>query len=245
MGRTGEGIAPTHDRQRERNAEGAGDEDIDEPPAGIDHRMRHRRQRWNRRRRSTGRRHHAPHDQDRESGDADPDALRQRLAAKLSSHARVEPQYRHHGSGEHRRKIFGSNQSGEAPRRRRHDRYEVVTDDETGQRPEQQSLDECRAGGNTSRPWPEGRHDSGFKSAGHEQRPAFEVDRADERGQCGRREHEPAGGLTQCHRHDARHEERRNAKLRDDQRRGVPDGNEPQERRRRQDDSYRVTRRNG
>ena len=65
-----------------------------------------------------------------------------------------------------------------------------------------------------------------------------------ERGEGGRAEDEPARGLTQCDRGDPGHEERRDPKLRDHQRGGVPHRDEPQQRRRRQDDSDRVTRRN-
>ena len=97
--------------------------------------------------------------------------------------------------GEQCRQVLGPHVTREAPSRDGRDRHagHVVSDDDAGERAEEKTFDQCRRGREPGGARAECAADTAHKAAGNEQRPAFDVDGAHERGKDRRREHEPGG----------------------------------------------------
>ena len=122
---------------------------------------------------------------------------------------------------------------------------DVVSDNDASERTEEHPLDQGRRSGESRGTRTEGAGHAADKTAGDEQRPAFNVDGPHECREDRRGEHEPDGGFAQRAACDTGDEECRYAKLRDRQRGRLAHRHERQERRRRQDDPNRMTGRDG
>ena len=143
--------------------------------------------------------------------------------------------------------IFGAEGAREGPVEdpRHRDVGRVVGDDDARERREQAPLRQHRRGGESGRPRPEGLFGPAHEAAGHEEGPALDVDRPQERGERPRREHEPRGRVPE---HGLRHtddDEAAGAELRECQSRRLRGRHERRERRRRQHDRYTAQRREG
>jgi hypothetical protein len=85
---------------------------------------------------------------------------------------------------------------------------------DTGERAEQHAFDQRQRLRESRRSRPECARDPAHEPARNQQRPALDVDRADEGSEDGRREHEPRRRVAEGGSRHARDEERRNTELR-------------------------------
>ena len=117
------------------------------------------------------------------------------------------------------------------------DAGDVVADDDAGERAEQHALGKHRSGRGAARARTERLIDAADEAAGQEERPALDVGGAHERGEERRREHEPDRRVAGHGARRSHHEEHAGAQFREREGRGLPHGNERQQRGRRQDDA--------
>ena len=166
------------------------------------------------------------------------------IAADVAADAGAEPEQPDHADGDERREILGPHEAREAQSGdgRADDAGHVVADHDRGERAEQQALDQAAAWRRRRRArrrrWSRGAtKPPGMSSA----QLSMSIARTNAASSVAASTNH-AGRVAERGASDAGDEERRGAELRDREGGGLPHRHERQQRRRRQDDAYRVAR---
>ena len=128
---------------------------------------------------------------------------------RARSHRRPDQQHRNE-----RREVFRPHVTRQTPSRdrRQRDGRGVLADDDAGKRREHEPFDQTSRGRGLGCSGAERLMDAGHGAAGNEQRPALDVDGADEGAHDRGREHEPGGAISERRSSGSGDEERRNAR---------------------------------
>ena len=240
--RTGDGISAADRRDGEREPQHIDQHGVEGEPARDRRRWRRRSQR---RPGDVAARQadEAPHDDARQDADGNPDAACDSVGREIESHPRADPQQPHRDHRHHSREVFRPHEARQAPAAdcRERDCRGVLSDDDAGEGREEEAFDEAGGRRGLGRSCPERLMDPGHGSAGDEQRPAFDVDGADERADHGRGQHEPDSRVSERRSRRAGDEKCGNAELRNGERRRLAHRHERQQRRRRQNDANLTT----
>ena len=229
----GDGVTPADGGQREPESKQVGERKIERTPAaGADWQRRYRQHAPGRvvAHRGDG----GPDRQDRQNPDRNPDAACDAVRRHVVADAGTNPQQAGDADRRNRREVFRPDVAGEAPagdRRQRHGRGVLANEDACECR-EEQPFDEIGGRRSLRGAGAKGLMHAGDDAARDQERPALDVDGADERSDDRRGQYEPRGRLADCRARRAGNEERGNAELSDGQRRRLAHRHERQQGRR-------------
>jgi hypothetical protein len=241
--RSGNGIAPADGRERKGEAEQVHEHRIEHAPARHACRGRRRGQKAP----GHGSSHQsddAPDGHEGQDAHGNPDAPRDAVGGEIQADPGPKPQQPGQRHRDHACEVFRSQEARQAPARdcrQRHGRG-VLADDNAGEGREEEPFDQSRRSRGLGHPGAERLLDARHRAAGNEQRPALDVDGADEGAHHRRRQHEPGSRISERRSSDAGNEERGHAELCNRQRGRFPHRHEGEKRGRRQDDANLTTR---
>ena len=239
-GAPGDAVAAGHGRQRERKP--------DDGRKAHRHRLRQRGQAERQgpvprrgRRQAVSRRHGGDETPDRgddERGQRNPDPPLEHAGADALAQPRAKPEDADEADGCRGGEVAGRDVLGEPrqPENRHEQGHDIVARDAGHQRREEQALDQDGRGRRRGLAAAECLVDAARQAAGHEQRPALEIGRAQDDSRADGDEDEPGPGRADRGDDDARDEERGDPQLREGERDRAPRGDELAQRRRRKDD---------
>ena len=169
-------------------------------------------------------------------------ARAQKITVDVTADASAQPQPPHHDDGDERREILRAHRALEAQARDGHDHDigDVVSDDNRRQCAENETLDQRDSHRRPRGAAAERVLDAANEPTRNEKRPALDFNRPQQRGQGSRREHEPARRIPKRGCDDSGDKEGRRPQAARGERCGPPHRHEREERRRGQNDAYRV-----